>query len=156
LIIIISLRGRTLTEEEGVLRDYLEERGLKMTRSRSLVLRAFLRLERHVTAEELFKAARRLDPSVGQATVFRTMKLLVGSGLARETVSDSGARHYEHSFRHEHHDHLVCLGCGKVVEFSDPGIEQAQLSVYSAYGFEPGPHRLELSGLCPSCRQGRG
>lgn len=138
-------------EERQVLEDYLRERGLKMTGPRETVLDAFLKLERHVTAEDLLAAARRIDPSIGQATVFRTIKLLSEAGLAREACPDEGAKRYEHAYRHEHHDHLVCLGCGAIVEFKDPGIERAQEAIYRKYGYRPAGHQMELQGYCPSC-----
>jgi len=138
-------------EERAVLEEYLRDRGLKMTGSRETVLEAFLRIERHVTAEELLEAARRADPSIGQATVFRTINLLADAGLAREACSGDGTRRFEHAYRHEHHDHLVCVACGAVVEFSDAAIERAQEAVYRAHGFEPVGHRMELKGLCRSC-----
>ncbi len=137
--------------ETAALRDYLSSRGLRMTAPRSAVLEAFLGMERHVGAEELLEAARRLDPGIGQATVFRTIKLLAEAGLAREAVSADGARRYEHAFRHSHHDHLVCRSCGAVVEFVDPAIERAQEAVYQRYGYESAGHRMELIGVCPAC-----
>jgi Fur family transcriptional regulator, ferric uptake regulator len=138
-------------EERRVLQGYLRGRGQKMTGPRETVLDAFLELERHVTAEELFAAARRLDPSIGQATVFRTIKLLAEAGLAREACPDEGARRYEHAYRHEHHDHLTCVECGDVVEFVDEAIERAQEAIYGRYGYRPSGHRIELQGYCPSC-----
>lgn len=143
-------------DEREILESYLKERGQKMTGPRETVLRAFLDIERHVTAEELYDAARRLDPSIGQATVFRTIKLLAEAGLAREACRDEGPRRYEHAYRHEHHDHLVCVSCGKLVEFVDPAIEAAQAAVYKKYGFAPTGHHFELFGLCPECRRSPG
>ena len=138
-------------EEKKILVAYLRERGQKMTGPRETVLDAFLRFESHVTAEELLSAARRIDPTIGQATVFRTIKLLADAGLARGACPDEGARHFEHAYRHAHHDHLICVSCGAVVEFQDPAIEKAQNEIYRAYGYEPSGHRLELQGYCPSC-----
>ncbi|MGO8693174.1 MAG: Fur family transcriptional regulator [Rectinemataceae bacterium] len=138
-----------------VLEAYLRERGQKLTGPREAVLDAFLRIEHHVTADELFSAARQIDPTIGQATVFRTIKLLTDAGLAREACPDEDARRYEHAYRHEHHDHLICLGCGAVVEFRDQAIEKAQEAIYRAYGFRPSGHRLELQGYCPSCAKKR-
>ncbi len=137
--------------EREVLEVYLRERGQKMTSPRETVLDAFLKLERHVTAEELLAAARRIDPGIGQATVFRTIKLLAEAGLAREACPDDGARRFEHAYRHEHHDHLVCVECGAVVEFKDEAIERAQQAVYRRHGYAPSGHRMELLGLCPDC-----
>lgn len=143
-------------DERFILEEYLRGRGQKMTSPRETVLTAFLKIERHVTAEELLEAARRIDPGIGQATVFRTIKLLADAGLAREACPDDGARRFEHAFRHEHHDHLVCVECGAVVEFKDEAIERAQEAVYRRQGFAPGGHKLELLGTCPDCSGRRG
>lgn len=142
--------------ERQVLEEYLRERGQKMTQPREAVLAAFLKLERHVSAEELLAAARRIDPSIGQATVFRTIKLFAEAGLAREACSDEGVKRYEHAYRHEHHDHLVCIGCGAIVEFKDPAIERAQDAIYARYGYKPSGHVMELQGYCPACARRRG
>jgi len=138
-------------DERDMLEGYLRERGLKMTRARETVLEAFLGLERHVTAEALYDEARRIDPAIGQATVFRSIKLFTDAGLAREACRDDGARKYEHAWRHGHHDHLMCVECGAVVEFQDNAIEKAQEAVYATHGYTPSVHRLELLGLCPAC-----
>lgn len=137
--------------ERDLLENYLRERGLKMTRPRVIVLEAFLKTEGHMTAEDLIEAVRVIDPGIGQSTVFRTIKLLADAGLAREACSDEGTRRFEHAFGHEHHDHLVCVECGKVVEFVDRAIERAQEAVYKTHGYEQSGHRLELLGRCPAC-----
>ena len=142
-------------DERRVLEQYLRDRGLKMTGQRETVLEAFLKLERHVSAEELLSAVRKIDPSIGQATVFRSIKLFSDAGLAREACSDDGMRRYEHAYRHEHHDHLVCLGCGAVVEFNDPAIEKAQDAIYRKHGYKQAGHQLELRGYCPACARKR-
>ena len=139
-------------DERRVFEGYLRSRGLKMTSARETVLAAFLNTEGHMSAEELFDTARKIDPGLGQATVFRTLKLLADSGLARDACQDEGPRRYEHSYHHAHHDHLLCTGCGKIVEFFDQGIEKAQEEVFRRFGFEPRGHSMELRGLCPECR----
>ena len=144
-----------MTTEREVLKDYLRERGQKMTAPRETVLDVFLSIEHHVTAEELFAAARRLDPTIGQATVFRTIKLLADAGLARAACPDEGAKHYEHAYRHAHHDHLVCIDCGAIVEFRDDAIEKAQEAIYRKHGYQPSGHRFELQGYCPACARKR-
>lgn len=138
-------------DERAILERYLRGRGLKMTQARETVLTAFLGLESHVSADAVYEAARRLDPGIGQATVFRTIKLLSDAGLAREACRDDGARRYEHAYNHAHHDHLTCVECGAIVEFVDADIERAQEAVYRRYGFASSGHRLELYGLCPDC-----
>ena len=140
--------------EYVVMERYLRGEGLKVTKTRRIVLEAFLELEGHVTADLLLAAARKKDPGIGQATVFRTLRLLSGAGLAREACQDVGARTYEHAFRHSHHDHLRCERCGKIVEFCDRTIEKAQEDIFGRYGFQPLGHRMELIGLCPGCAAG--
>jgi Fur family ferric uptake transcriptional regulator len=144
-------RDIIIPDELTVLSYYLKTHGGKMTTPRATVLEAFLSLERHVTTEQVFETARKADPSIGQATVFRTMRLLAEAGLAREARTALGSMEYEHSYRHAHHDHLICVDCGKVVEFEDEGIEKAQEAVYRSLGFEPTWHRMELLGRCPTC-----
>jgi Fur family ferric uptake transcriptional regulator len=159
MVLIININiaddgGRAVRDEErSVLEAYVRKRGRKMTGPRETVLDAFLGIERHVTAEELYEAVRRIDPKIGQATVFRTIKLLVDAGLARETCRDEGPRRYEHSYRHEHHDHLICVDCGAIVEFGDGAIEKAQAAVYRSFGYEATGHSLELFGRCPACQK---
>lgn len=138
-------------EERAHLEAYLRQRGLKVTKARDTVLRAFLSVEEHVTAEALYDMARKLDPTIGQATVFRTIKLLADAGLAKEACRDDGPRQYEHAWRHEHHDHLMCVRCGALVEFRDQAVERAQKAVYARYGYAERGHRMELLGLCPEC-----
>lgn len=141
-------------DERTAFQTYLRTRGQKMTGARETVLEAFMSLERHVTAEDIYSAARRLDTGIGQATVFRTIRLLEDAGIAREARPGDGARCWEHAYRHRHHDHLVCLRCGAVVEFHDAAVERAQNAIYRRYGFTPANHTLELKGYCPDCAPG--
>ncbi|HEY9054582.1 MAG TPA: Fur family transcriptional regulator [Rectinemataceae bacterium] len=143
-----------MSTEHSVLETYLKGKGQKLTRARKAVLQAFLDLEGHVTADLLLAAAKRIEPGIGQATVFRTVKLLAQAGLAKEACQDEGSRTYEHAFMHSHHDHLRCERCGKIVEFFDSTIEKAQEAVFKRHGFTAVGHRLELRGLCSECADG--
>lgn len=151
MIIIIILERAMPNVEHARLESYLKERGQKVTKARKAVLEAFLELEGHVTAESLLAAAKKIDPGIGQATVFRTVKLLAEAGLAREACQDEGARTYEHAYKHSHHDHLRCERCGKIVEFYDKTIERAQEAIFKQYGFTARGHKMELTGLCADC-----
>jgi len=133
--------------------SYLRSHGQKMTRPREIILRAFLQTEGHMTTEEILREARRIDPSIGQATVFRTIRLIADAGLAREACMEDGARTFEHLANHAHHDHLVCVRCGKVIEFYIPEIEQQQSLIFLYYGFLPKGHTMQLFGLCPQCQE---
>ena len=147
LIMIININ----MNEREIFTSFLKRKGLKMTQPRETVLQAFLAHEGHLTTEDILHASRMIDASIGQATVFRTMKLIAEAGLARDACQDDGPRKYEHAYLHSHHDHLHCIGCGKVIEFFDPDIEQAQEAIFKQYGFTAIGHRMELQGLCAEC-----
>ncbi len=152
IIIIVTASGMT-RRESRIWDDYLAKRRLKRSRPRRAILEIFLSQERHMTAEELHGVVRRRHPSLGLTTVYRTLKLLCESGLCREVIFEDGVARYEHLFGHAHHDHLVCLQCGKVVEVVDPEIERLQERLTRRHGFVPRRHRMEIYGLCNACHR---
>lgn len=137
--------------EQKALAAYLEERNLKHTKQREAILEVFLEVEGHITGEELYQRVRDRHPNIGYTTVYRTMKILCDAGLAIERHFDDGVTRYE--VEHEHHDHLVCVRCGKIVEFECSMIESAQEEIVERYGFRLLRHRHELYGHCPACRE---
>ena len=136
--------------ERSTLAAYLEEHNLKQTKQRDVILEAFLELGGHVTSEELYQKIRESHPNIGYTTVYRTLKLLVDAGLAQERHFDDGIARYE--IEHEHHDHLVCTVCGKIIEFECPVIEKRQREIAAQHRFKVERHRHELYGRCKSCR----
>ena len=136
--------------QHSALTRYLEEHGLKQTRQRVVILDAFLGGSGHVTSEELYQRVREDHPQIGYTTVYRTMKLLAEAGLAQERNFNDGVTRYE--AEHEHHDHLVCTKCGRIVEFECEEIEAAQERIAKERGFRLSNHRHELYGLCPECQ----
>ena len=110
--------------ERRSLARYLEEHNLKQTKQRDAILDVFLGATGHVTSEEIFNQVRSLHPNIGYTTVYRTMKLLCDAGLASERHFDDAITRYE--IAHEHHDHLVCMRCGKIIEFECAMIESTQ------------------------------
>ena len=145
-----------MAEDESkhqALARYLEQHNLKHTRQRALILDAFLEMGTHVTSEEVYQRVRDQSPNIGYTTVYRTMKLLAEAGLAQERRFDDGVTRYE--MEHEHHDHLVCLRCGRIIEFECPEIETAQADVAARHGFQVLRHRHELYGHCAACVRGK-
>lgn len=132
--------------------EYLRKRGLNMTPQRAAIVETFLATEGHFSCDELFAKARKADAAIGQATVYRTLKLLVESGLAEALVAGEGPVLYEHAYGHQHHDHLVCLDCGDKVEIVDEEIETRQEQLAGEHGFTLSRHSMILYGLCPRCR----
>jgi Fur family ferric uptake transcriptional regulator len=137
------------------LTEYLEVQGLKSTRQREHILRIFASAGRHLSAEELYLLVRKKAPRTGYATVYRTLKLLTDAGLADERRFDDGVTRYEYNASHDHHDHLICTKCGRIIEFENEQIEQLQQQVAERNQFLVQNHRLELYGLCGRCRYGK-
>lgn len=136
---------------QRALERYIREKGLKSTRQRDSVVEALIQAREHVTAEQLLAQARRLDPRISPATVYRTMRLLVESGLA--TAHHFGGQTlYEVRAEREHHDHLICTRCRAIIEFENDKIEHLQDLVARRHGFLVTDHKLELYGLCRDCR----
>ncbi len=144
-----------MNEEQNIFHKYLEKHDLRDTLQRELILQIFLRREGHISAEQLYDLVKKRDPSIGQATVYRALKLLIEAGLAREIDFGDGVIRYEHKYNHPHHDHLICRGCGKTLEVVDSVIEKLQKRVAESYGFELTDHEMYLYGYCENCRQKR-
>jgi len=140
--------------EQKALASYLDDNNLKHTKQRQAILEVFLETKGHITSEDLFRRVRELYPHIGYTTVYRTMKILCDAGLASERHFDNGATRYE--IEHEHHDHLVCVRCGKIIEFECSMIEGAQNDIVERYGFRLLRHRHELYGHCGNCRDDKG
>ena len=153
-ITFIFIMGRVmdLKKERQVFREYIATKGLKQSAQRDVILEVFLKSEKHLTSDELYGMSRRRLPSIGHATVYRTLRLLCECGLCRGLKLEDGVTRYEHLYGHEHHDHLICTKCGKFVEVVDPEIEKLQEKLAKANGFVVKRHRLELYGTCKECR----
>lgn len=139
--------------KKKIFADFIADRGLKTTRQRDIILDAFLASDRHLSIEDLYLKLRTSHPNIGYATVYRTLKLFAESGIAREIQFGDGQTRYEHVEQGEHHDHLVCTGCGAIIEFENEAIEKLQDQVAASHDFLIQYHKLELYGLCPKCRK---
>ena len=140
-------------KEKEILVEHLQRAGLRRTAQRDLILETFLRTEEHLTSEDLYRLVQREDPTVGHTTVYRTLKLLTEAGLAREVRFGDNKTYYEHHYNHQHHDHMICTGCGGVIEFYSAEIEALQDQMADNFGFRPTHHSLRLWGVCSECQQ---
>ena len=132
---------------------YLSAKNLKQTRQRKEILRSFLETEDHLTTEDLYQIVSVRFPGVGYSTVYRALKLIIDSGIAREVDFGDGVHRYEHNYAHDHHDHLVCIRCGDTIEVYNPDIEAFQEKLCREHGFQALRHKMEIFGLCPKCKQ---
>lgn len=139
-----------MEEAEVHFKNFLEKKGLRCTPERIAILRQVLAAQDHFEAEDIFVRLR--GTKVSRASVYRTLPLLVEAGIVRKTPCDMMEARYEPVFGLQHHDHLVCLACGEVIEFRDPVIEETIEQVAHRHRFSLAGHRLILSGYCHKCR----
>ena len=143
-----------MTDTESGIRgfaEYLARAGLKSTRQRDHIVRAFFAAGRHISAEELYHQIRSDDPMVGLVTVYRTLKLLRQAGLATERqFGETYARFDPTPANHTHH-HLICTRCGNIREFENPTVRALGMKAARSHGFTVTEQRLEIYGICRDC-----
>jgi Fur family ferric uptake transcriptional regulator len=143
-----------LTHFRALLSTHMAKKGLRSTDQRRLIVETFFKSPNHVSIEELLAQVRSQDPKVGYATVYRTLKLLTECGVALERRFGDGLARYELADDDaSHHDHLICIDCGAIVEFEEPRIETLQEAVAQQHGFDLRSHKHELYGVCADCRK---
>lgn len=136
-------------------REWIKEQGLKSTAQRDDIAQVFFNANRHISVEELRSEVRQVNPRVGYATVYRTLKLLKECGLAAERHFADGQARFEKVEEEHHHDHLICERCGRIIEFVHPEIEALQEEMAHRFGFVATTHKMEIYGICQECREGR-
>ncbi len=122
------------------------EHGLRMTGQRRVIAQVLSDADDHPDVEEVYRRANAVDPGISLSTVYRTLKLFAAKGILERHDFGAGRGRYEQSNR-EHHDHLIDIDTGRVIEFSNAEIEQIQNRIARELGFELVGHRLELFGV---------
>jgi len=135
-------------------RKALNAAGMRVTNQRALILEIIRRGEGHLDADEIYRRARQRVPRLSLSTVYRTLQMLKKLGLVEELHFDEEHHHYELKPSAEHH-HLICLGCGRVIEFHYPLSRYIKRSVPEAKGFDIAETEVRMSGYCSKCRQSR-
>ncbi len=120
-------------------------------KDRLAILEVFLHTEHHVTAHELAQLVSQEGHRMSDAFVGETIELMCHYGFAQRNLFNSGEPRYEHRHLGQHHDHLVCTKCKKIIEFENPAIEQLQLEIAKDRGFHMLQHKMELYGICRQC-----
>ena len=134
-------------------RRHLREHHQPVTRQRDLVAQVVFLSEDHLSVERISRELRAQGERVGMATVYRTLVLLVESGLVRAHDFGEGFKRYEPMPTQADHEHLICERCGRVVEFSNERLERMLPVLADEHGFQHQRHRLEIYGVCRECRQ---
>ena len=129
----------------------LRSTGVRLTAQRQLVVRRAV-ATLHFTAEELVTDVRVIDPSVARGTIYRTLALLHQAGIVEKHDFRYGPPNYEVTLGKAHHDHLMCVRCGEIIEFQEPRIERLQQQVIDRYRYRLLSHTYKLYGLCRPCQ----
>ncbi len=138
----------TATEQ---FRQYLAREGLKVTSERLAIVGGLLATLHHFEVDDLLATLQRSDHRVSRATLYRTMTHLLKAQVVRRVRGPDGNPRYECMTGREHHDHMVCLGCGDILEFTDQRIEELQLLACRQQGFTMTDHTLRIEGYCKTC-----
>ncbi len=149
-----QIDSATLERLRARLTAYMAKKGLRSTAQRRLIVDTFFEgASSHMTIEDLLNEVRSRDRGIGYATVYRTLKLLAECGVASERKFGDGLSRYELADdASAHHDHLICVSCGKITEFEEPRIEALQDEVAARYGFDVTSHKHEMYGTCAECQ----
>ena len=142
-----------MQKEIELFKAQLRKDNLKVTQQRLKILEAFLKAERHLSCDDLYRMIRRHNSEIGYATVYRTLKIIQKTGLAREVDFGDKISRLEHEYGHKHHDHLICLKCGRFFEVFDPDIELLQEKLARKHKFNPIRHKMDIFGYCRKCSQ---
>jgi Fur family ferric uptake transcriptional regulator len=134
-------------------REYIKEKGLRNTSERETIIDEIFSIHGHFDVDELFLRLRNKKKRISKASLYRTIPLLIDSGLIKEAYFENGHLHYEHIYGHKHHCHLRCVSCGRIIEFADDEIGAIQNRIGEKYNFAITAHRFELQGYCPQCAQ---
>ncbi len=134
-------------------RRYLKEQGLPVTQQREVIAEVVFGSSGHLSVEEIEKLLRERGERIGKATIYRTLEMLVKSGLVAEHDFGEGFKRYEHLFgQNPVREHLVCTECGKVTEIHSTELVRVQEDEARRHGFQPARYRLQIYGLCAGCQ----
>ena len=136
------------TDEHDEVERHLRRKGYRWTSQRRRIAEVVFGTHEHFSAEELLDMCRKVDSQVSRATVYRTLAVLEAAGFVEGLEVGDGGKRFEHVLGHEHHDHMICRNCGKIVEFVDPELERLKAAVADRHGFELVSHELKLWVEC--------
>ncbi len=134
-------------------RRYLRDHRQPVTRQREEIAEMVLTSDDHLSVEQIRRRLKERGATVGLATIYRTVDLLEKSGLVRAHDFGQGFRRYEPMPAQTHHEHLICLRCGRVEEFTHERLERMLPMIADEYGFQPDRHRVEIYGVCRDCQR---
>jgi Fur family ferric uptake transcriptional regulator len=146
----------SLREAEAIFLQHLRRVGLKQTEQRNTILRTFIETREHLSTDELHRLVKKKDAGIGFTTVYRTLKLLAGCGLASEVAFHDGIARYEHQYNRRSHHHMVCTECGASVEFFSPEVGEIEREIGRTHQYLTTRHTFQIYGVCADCGEHEG
>ena len=143
----------SIEREVSRFQEFLQRQNLKLTGERIALVREIFATHYHFEADELLFKMKEKSVKISRATIYRTLDLLVKSGMVRRVHLGEDHYHYERVTKNSHHDHLICTTCGGVIEFHDPVLEARQREICAKKKFTPTFHNLQILGICESCQR---
>ena len=146
-----NMKNDLKQSEIDIFENFLRMKGLSSTRQRKLILKEVFRNHDHFEADDIVDTLKRRKLRVSRATVYRTLAHLEECSLIRKVDLGHGHSHYEHTLGHEHHEHLYCKKCGKIIEFSDSILENRIMNIAKSKDFTVLDHTVQIFGICGKC-----
>lgn len=142
-----------MKEHEKLFKNFLKTKGLKLTVPRKAILDTIFTYHRHFNVDALYDVIRKDHRNVSRATIYRTMPLLVESGLIKQSLRCQSKDHYEHIHGHSDHLHLLCVKCGDIIEVESSEIDKALANLAETKNFILNDYNLSAKGICENCRR---
>ncbi len=142
-----------MQKQYEIFEKFLDRKGLKMTRSRKTILDAVFETHDHFNADQLYEQIRLQDQTVSRATVYRTIPLLVETGLVKQSMRRNSKNYYEHIYGHPSHLHLICTRCGGIFEVKSGSLEKELRALCRKRDFRIGEFSISVKGYCRKCTE---
>ena len=141
-----------IDKEMNLFHSRLKEKNLKITSQRNELAKWIFQVHEHFTVDDVVESFRRVGKKISVATVYRIVETMLDLNLLIEHDFGKGQKYYEHTPGHEHHDHMICNQCGKIIEFVDENLEALKDEIARNNGFKMESHALHIFGLCDTCQ----
>lgn len=139
-------------KEKKIFSKFLKDRGQRFTKERSAILQKTFSYRGHFDPESLYLQIKGTGLKASRASVYRTLNLLCECGLIERVTKTERGTIYEHTFGHDHHDHMLCIECGSIIEFYSENLERLQEQICEKQNFQGTSHTLEIRGYCKKCK----
>jgi len=143
---------QSFEEYKEKLKEIVKSKGLKYSTQREEILKVLYNSNKHLTPEEIYQEVKKINSSIGLATVYRALSFLENEGLVNSISFGIEGKKYELN-RGSHHDHMICLNCNKIIEFYDDELEALQEKIAKKLGFKLITHELNMYGICKECQK---